>query len=370
MALRMRVPAHRYGWNGKGGAEAASQHGHQRLRIAMVAPPWFAIPPTGYGGIERVVALLADGMASRGHEVTLFAPHGSKSLATVHETFPKTMHEQIGSVAVETENAIQAYRNWRDFDIIHDHTVCGLLAASLVERPVVHTIHGAVLSDMWTLYQALSGNTHLIAISDNQRSTLPPNVPATVIRNAMHVEDVPWSEEPGKYLLFVGRAAPQKGPLEALQIAERAGMPLRMLLKVNEQPEHDYLDVLRPLMKRPGVEVELQTSEEEKQRAYAGAYATLFPIAWEEPFGLVMIESMAAGTPVVAFRRGSVPEIITNEVTGFVCDTVDEAVAAVAEAGRLDRAVCRQRAESCFGADAALAMHEALYFSLVSSGVA
>jgi glycosyltransferase involved in cell wall biosynthesis len=336
----------------------------------MVAPPWFAIPPTGYGGIERVVALLADGMAERGHDVTLFAPHGSKSLASIHETFPKTMHEQIGSVAVETENAILAYRKWREFDVIHDHTVCGLVAASLIDRPVVHTVHGAVLSDMWTLYQALSGNTHLIAISDNQRRTLPPNVRSTVIHNAMHVEDAPWSDEPGDYLLFVGRAAPEKGPLEALQIAERAGMPLRMLLKVNEQPERDYLEVLRPFFKRPGVQIEMQTSEEEKQRAYAGAYATLFPIAWEEPFGLVMIESMAAGTPVIAFRRGSVPEIISNGVTGYICDSVDEAVDAVADVDLLDRAVCRERAETCFGADSALASHEALYLSLVSAAVA
>jgi glycosyltransferase involved in cell wall biosynthesis len=339
------------------------------LRIALVAPPWFTIPPQGYGGTERVVAMLADGLARLGHDVTLFAPGGSSSLATVCETVPEPMFHVIGSGAVDTQNTLMAYRHADRFDVVHDHTVAGLAVAPFLRIPVIHTLHGAILADIRGLYASMPPNVELVAISEAQRRTLPPGVTASLIHNAVDVEGTPWSNEPGEYLLFVGRAAPQKGPLDALRIADRAGFPLRMLLKVNEVPEQEYFETLKPMLRRSGVQVELNTTEAEKRAAYAGALATLFPISWEEPFGLVMIESMAAGTPVIGYRRASVPEVVQDSVTGFVCDDEDSAVEAVGRLGSIDRAACRDRALRCFDVHEALDRHVQLYRSAVSGSL-
>jgi glycosyltransferase involved in cell wall biosynthesis len=270
----------------------------------------------------------------------------------------------IGSAAVETENVLLAYRHWKDFDVIHDHTVVGLGVAPFVERPVVHTVHGAVLPDIYSLYSRLPNNVHLVGISENQRQSLPPLTNCSVISNAIDTSSVLWSEQQGEYLLFVGRAAPEKGPADAIRIADAARMPLRLLLKVNEPAEHEYFEYLQPELRRIGAQVDLDVSEEEKQKAYAGAFATLFPIDWEEPFGLVMIESMAAGTPVIGYARGSVPEVIEDGVTGFVCTDVEEATAAVLAVPALDRRACRERVVTHFDAEIALDQHETLYATL------
>ena len=336
------------------------------MRIAVVAPPWFTIPPKGYGGTERVVAMIADGLAALGHEVTLFAPGGSSSLATVCETVPEQMFEFLGSGAVDTQNTLMAYRHAGRFDLVHDHTVAGLAVAPFLRIPVIHTLHGAILGDIRGLYASLPANVTLVAISEAQRRTLPPGAEATLIHNAVDVAATPWSSEPGDYLLFVGRAAPQKGPRDALRIAERAGLPLRLLLKVNEVPEQEYFDTLKPMLRRSGVQVELAVTEAEKRAAYAGALATLFPISWDEPFGLVMAESMAAGTPVIGYRRASVPEIVQDSVTGFVCDDEDSAVEAVGRLESIDRRACRDRVLRNFDVHQALDRHVQLYRSAVS----
>ena len=279
------------------------------------------------------------------------------------------MHQYIGSGAVETQNILAAYGQRRDFDVYHDHTVAGLAVAPFLSIPVVHTVHGAILPDIYGLYASLPNNVRLVTISQSQTDTLPPGVASTLIHNAVDVETTPWANSAGDYLLFVGRAAPQKGPLEALRIAERAGLPLTLLLKVNEPPEQEYFEFLKPWLARPGVQVELRSTEGQKQAAYAGALATLFPISWEEPFGLVMIESMAAGTPVIGYRRGSVSEVVEHGVTGFVCDTEDEAVAAVGELNRLERSACRNRARRMFDVSHALDRHEHLYRVLVEGSL-
>jgi glycosyltransferase involved in cell wall biosynthesis len=334
------------------------------LRIALVAPPWFSVPPTGYGGIERVVSMLADGLAARGHDVVLFAPEGSRSQARVVTTMPP-MHAFMGSGAAEAHNTRIAYQAAEGFDVVHDHTVVGLAAAGFVRVPVVHTVHGAVLDDVRPLYAEAPSNVSLVAISESQRRTLPDPLKSTLIYNAVDTASTPWAERRGDYLLFVGRAAPEKGPLEAIEIAERARMPLVLLLKVNERLEAEYFEFLRPHIDRVGAHVEFQPAEEAKQRYFAGAYATLFPISWEEPFGLVMIESMAAGTPVIGFRRGSVPEVLEHGVTGFVCKDADEAVAAVPRIADLPRRASRERVERLFDTSVALDRHESLYASLV-----
>lgn len=337
----------------------------RKLRVAMIAPPWFPVPPQGYGGIERVVAVLADGLAGAGIDVTLFAPGGSRTRAQLEVTFDETQPEAMGHTAITTENTIRAYRNWREFDLIHDHTIEGLAGAAHCTIPVVHTIHGPLLSEYRSLYRALPPNVHFVAISKSQQRSVPPECASTVIWNAMELQGLPWSGERGGYLLFVGRACPDKGPLEAAEIAYRAGRPLRMILKVNEPLEHRYFEEIRPRLEAFGAVIQLRCSEAEKWEAYQHAEAVLFPISWPEPFGLVMIESMAAGTPVIAFRNGSVPEIIEDGVTGFICDGIDSAVQAVARVATLSREACRRRVEALFSAEAAVRRHVALYESLV-----
>lgn len=332
----------------------------------MVAPPWFTTPPSGYGGIERVVALLTDGLTRHGHDVTLFAPRGSQA-AHLHETVPRAMPDFLGSVAVETANAAVAYRDWRRFDVIHDHTMAGLAPGSLVPIPVVHTVHGLCLPDTALLYETVGRSIELVAISAHQQRTLPPSVRSTVIHNAIDIEKVAWRKEHGDYLLFVGRAAPEKGPLEAVEIARRANMPLKMLFKVNEPQEEEYFAQIRPRLEGAGVEIHLQATEQQKQEAFAGALGTLFPVSWEEPFGLVMIESMAAGTPVIGFRRGAVPEVIQDGVSGFICKTVAEAVSAVGALPAIDRRACREYVRGRFDAEIAVEAHERLYRSLVDA---
>ncbi|MCC6382351.1 MAG: glycosyltransferase family 4 protein [Dehalococcoidia bacterium] len=341
------------------------------LRIGLIAPPWFAVPPKGYGGIELVVSYLADGLVERGHEVTLFAAGGSATRARLVTPYGEEQAPLIGDAFVEARHLLDAYACWQDFDVIHDHTLLGLLAGAQLPLPVVHTIHGPVTDRVGPLYERLAHGVELVAISENQRSTLPPGVDATVIHNGIDTDSIAFREQPGgDYLVFVGRMSPEKGVAEAIDIARAAGMPLLILAKINEEPERRYYqEVVLPRVAGGDVEVLEHASPQQKFRAYRGALATLFPIQWPEPFGLVMIESMATGTPVIAMRRGSAPEVIEDGVTGFLCDSLDEAVDAVSRVRELSRLACRERTERLFNARSKVAAHEELYWSLVSRSV-
>ncbi|HEX6030339.1 MAG TPA: glycosyltransferase family 4 protein, partial [Tepidiformaceae bacterium] len=344
-----------------------------KMRIGLIAPPWFAVPPSGYGGIEWVVSHLADGLTERGHDVTLFASGGSRTIAEFVPTYPHPPSELLGDPVVEACHLLDSYSSWRDFDIIHDHTMLGLLAGAILgdETAVVHTIHGEVSSRMRPFYARVGRRVHLVCISENQRSTLPLGSRATVIHNGIRVADFPFSDRPGDYLLFVGRMSPSKGILDALEIARRSGRRIVVIAKVNEEDEKTYFrDTVRPAMEGVNVDLLFETPPEVKAEAYRGAYATLFPIHWPEPFGLIMTESMATGTPVIAFRNGSVPEVIDDGVTGIICDSIDQAVAALDRVPELDRRACRDRVERQFEASVNVERHEALYRSLLAGGAA
>ena len=337
------------------------------MRIGVIAPPWFAVPPAGYGGIEWVVSLLADGLTERGHDVTLFASGGSESLARLEVLYEDPPSELIGDAAMEAAHLGFAYEQAEQFDIIHDHSLLGLLVAPRTSTPVVHTVHGAVVDTVRPLYSRAAGSVHFVNISRHQQSTMPDGCSTTVIYNAVDTRRYPFSAEHGKYLLWVGRICPEKGIVEAAEIARRAGLPLVVLAKINEQPEQDYFDAaVRPAL--DGVEFELlhQVPHDQKATIYRDALATLFPIKWPEPFGLVMTESMATGTPVIAFRHGSVPEVIEDRRTGFICESVDEAAEAVSRVCEIDRAACRERVELNFGTAMNLVRHEQLYERILS----
>lgn len=340
------------------------------LRIGMIAPPWFSVPPTGYGGIERVVAMLTDGLARRGHEVTLFASGGSRTAGRLVSVFETPPSRALGDPFVEMQHLAEAYAHWRQFDVIHDHTVLGLTTGAALPVPVLHTIHGPVIEPFRSLYARLAARVRLVAISRHQRSTLADGCHAAVVYNALDPAEYEFSAKAGDYLLFVGRINPEKGVLQALEIARRARLPLLMLAKINEQSEHDYFEaVVKPALR--GVDVDLleQASHEVKMRAYRDALATLFPIQWPEPFGLVMIESMATGTPVIAFANGSVPEVVAHGETGYVCRSVEEAVRAVGTVATLDRKACRERVTRLFSAEASIDAHEALYRAAVGESL-
>lgn len=340
--------------------------GPRRLRIGVIAPPWFAVPPTGYGGIERVVAHLADGLANRGHEVTLFAPGGSRTTAHLHTTLATPQPRMIGDVATEAWHVLQATRRASEFDVIHDHSRLGFVALDGSSIPVVHTIHGAIREQEQRLYGDIGPNTRIVTISRSHRRSLTRPDRVSIIHNAVDVASQPFGDGRGEYLLFVGRLSPDKGIVDAIEIARVTGRKLVVVAKINEAEEAAYFEgVVQPLLRSVRHEYFEQPPEDVKQQCYADASALLFPIHWEEPFGLVMTEAMAAGTPVIAFNRGSVPEIIVDGKTGFIVSDVGGAVAAVDRLGEIDRVACRHHVATNFSIDLALDRHEQLYRALV-----
>jgi glycosyltransferase involved in cell wall biosynthesis len=322
------------------------------LRIAVISPCWFPVPPTGYGGIEWVVWLLADGLVDAGHDVTLFASGDSRTKAKLEFVFETAPSERIGETLPEIHHCLHCYGRAREFDVINDHS--GLPAAALggaVSTPVVHTVHGPLDSEGGTIYEQIarvSPSVGLISISMNQRAPKPDLPWVANCPNALDFSLYPVKPHRGDYLLFLGRMSPDKGCHRAIDVAVTAGLPLKIAGKKREPLEQAYFDELvRPHL---GERIEYlgEVTHGEKVELLQDARATLFPIEWEEPFGLVMIESMACGTPVIATRRGAVAEVIDHGISGIVVDDHRIMAAALEEADRLDPHEIRRYAEQRF----------------------
>jgi glycosyltransferase involved in cell wall biosynthesis len=342
------------------------------MRIGMIAPPWFPLPPRRYGGIEFVVSLLTEGLVERGHEVTLFASGDSRTEARLSAVFERAPFEQIeNGVHLEVAQSLEAYTLAREFDVIHDHDgidsrVMGALVHRLVGTPVVATLHGPADEATQRMLSSLRQDLAFIAISDYQRQGFPDLRFVGTIPNAVDVEHQPFSAEKDDYFLFVGRMNPEKGATTAIEVAHRLGARLIMAGKVNEGLEREYFArEIEPHLAE-AIHFRGEVDHETKVELYRRARCTLFPIQWPEPFGLVMIESLACGTPVIAFRHGSVPEIIEHGRTGFVVDTVDEMVAAAEHIDEIDPAECRRAVEERFGRDTFVGAHERAYEELVA----
>jgi glycosyltransferase involved in cell wall biosynthesis len=341
------------------------------MRVLQVAPPWFCVPPTGYGGIEWVVASLADGLADAGHEVTLLASGGSRTRARLRQVFTDPPSPRLGDPWVEAEHVLAAYADPSGFDLIHDHSgPVGLAAAAAAASsgpPVVHTLHGPWTRTNSGLYRRVCDRVRLVAISHDQAGRAPEGIRvADVVHNGIPIDRYPFREDrdPDPFLLFVGRASIEKGPVTAIEVAARTGLPLVMAIKVNEREERAYFDeAIAPAAARHDVEILTRVTHEEKVDLMGRATAVLFPIQWDEPFGLVMAEANACGTPVIAFARGAAPEVLRHEDTGYLVPSgdVDGLVDAVKRADAIERSACRRHVERHFSAAAMVERYLACY---------
>ncbi|MDI6858406.1 MAG: glycosyltransferase family 4 protein [Dehalococcoidia bacterium] len=313
----------------------------RRLKIAQVAPPWYPIPPKGYGGIELVVSLLADGLVDAGHDVTVFATGDSKTKGKLSFVYKECAPAEIGKIDREICHLMPAYRQADEFDIIHDHTMCGPAIGNFIDTPMLHTLHGPFTEPVKKFYASLNHGVFFNAISNYQRSCFPELNYVGTIYNSVMLDWYPLQERKKDYLLFLGRMNPEKGVREAVQVANRLGEKLVMVVKMVEPSEVEYFEEqVEPLI-GDNVEVIGQVDVRTKARLVKDAKCLLYPIQWPEPFGLVMAEAMACGTPVVAIRNGSVPEVIVDGETGFIVESVDEMVEAVKHVGEIDPKDCR-----------------------------
>jgi glycosyltransferase involved in cell wall biosynthesis len=322
------------------------------MRIAQIAPLAEAVPPKLYGGTERVVSWLTEELVRLGHDVTLFASEESQTAAKLVATCGKSLRLQgIDNHVPSNLVMLDTVRRRADeFDIIHCHI--DVLQYPLFQdmpHKLVSTMHGRLdLPDYLPVYKAYP-HMPLVSISDKQREPMPPglNWLATVYHGLpSHV--CPFREEGGDYLAFLGRISPEKRPDRAIEIAKRAGVKLKMAAKVDRVDQKYFEKVIEPMLDHPLVEFIGEINEAQKCDFVGNAKALLFPIDWIEPFGLVMIEAMSAGTPVIAWRNGSVPEVIADGEGGFIVDSIEEAAEAVHKLDRLDRRGVRRYFESRF----------------------
>jgi glycosyltransferase involved in cell wall biosynthesis len=341
--------------------------GEGSLRVAVVAPPWFDVPPAGYGGIEQMVGTLVDGLTDRGHEVSLVAAGEDRTDAALLRTFrsPPRGLGSSESLPIELIHAQRAERRLRDLDVdvIHDHTVVGPVFSRSRSAPTVVTVHGPVEGWMRRLYGELE-QVSLVAISDAQRASAPELPWIATVPNAIDVAAMPFGAEKEDFLLFLGRVHPTKGILDAIRIARRAGRRLLIAAKASDDEERRYLAAEVEPELGDGVEFLGDADADRKLDLLVRARALLFPIRWEEPFGLVMIEAMACGTPVIAARRGSVPEVVEDGVTGLICDGEDDFVEACDRVAALDAETIRRRCAVRFDTARMTGGYEQVYRSL------
>jgi glycosyltransferase involved in cell wall biosynthesis len=324
------------------------------MRIAQVAPLCERVPPKLYGGTERVVAFLTDELVRQGHDVTLFASGDSVTQATLVPICPRAQRLDGGRLDSVAEHVLMIERVAQQaahFDLVHFHI--SHIHFPVLRRlavPHVTTLHGRLdLPELVSLFREFS-DVPVVSISDAQREPLPDAGWIGTVYHGLPVDLLPFHGSGGEYLAFLGRISPEKRVDRAIEIAKAAGIPLRIAAKVDAADREYFDEVVRPLLNDPLIEFIGEIGEAEKGAFLGHARALLFPIDWPEPFGLVQIESLACGTPVVAFRGGSVPEILDDGVTGYIVESVPEAVRAVARIDRLDRRRCRQVFEQRFSA--------------------
>ncbi|MDB4964392.1 MAG: glgA4 [Myxococcales bacterium] len=314
----------------------------------MISTPFVSVPPRRYGGTELIVAELVTGLAAAGHEVTLYATGDSQPPpgVTLHARFdepvwPPQPYAELDHAAWSVDQILGDAR----FDVVHAHVPSALAFSAMFDAPLVYTVHhdsGEDYRRVQSLYRR--SRAQFVAISHRQRELLPDLADARVIHHGLDSSRYQLGRGDGGYCAFLGRFAREKGPHDAIDAAQAAGLPIR-LAGAPHWRDSDYFDrELSSRLRQEGVVHVGELGGADKRDLLAGASAMLFPIAWEEPFGLVMIEAMLSGTPVLALPRGSVPEVVEDGVTGFICRDVDDMAARLRDIDRFDRAACRRRA--------------------------
>ncbi|MDI3329131.1 MAG: glycosyltransferase family 4 protein [Micrococcus sp.] len=340
------------------------------LRIAMVAPPFFELPPTGYGGIETVVADLIDALVDRGHQVTLIGAGGHATKARFRRTYAEPQSDRLGQAMPEAFHAAAVAEILEDLDVdlVHDHTLLGPLQARSRAVPTVVTVHGPVIGEPAAYYRMVGCAAHLVGISHAQRAFAPELNWAGTVHNALDAGRCAFRTVKEDWVLFLGRCTPDKGMHLAIDIARTAGRPIRLAAKCREPEERSYFEAeIRPRL-GPGVEWLGELTAPAKWEVLAAARCLLLPLQWEEPFGMVMIEALASGTPVVTMPRGAVPEIVIDGETGFVRNRLEDLPSAIEAVGALDPHCCRQDVLDRFSPQAMAAGYETVYRRVLSPG--
>jgi glycosyltransferase involved in cell wall biosynthesis len=337
------------------------------VRIALLCPPWLAVPPKGYGGIEWVVALEADGLAEAGHEVTLFATGDSKTTARLESIFEVAPGSKaINDIVLDTTHTMFSLRDARErFEVLHVHSPFSALAASVETGiPTVHTLHGSFTPEMIRLYDLVADRVWFVAISQAQRRFHESLRYAGVVYNGIDMDFYSFNTEKEDFVLFLGRAAPEKGWRRAIEAAQLAGENLVSAAKIaHETEQEEWEKNIEPILPKDAV-VMGEISQEEKVDLLRRAKAVLFPIDWDEPFGLVMTEAMACGTPVIATPRGSVPEVIADGETGWIVSVenyAQEAAEKLKHLDQIDPHRCRERVQRLFSKEAMVAGYEGVF---------
>jgi glycosyltransferase involved in cell wall biosynthesis len=319
------------------------------LRIAQVAPLVETVPPESYGGTERIVSYLTEELVQLGHDVTLFASSGSETKAKLVPVSERSLRSDPDVKDPLTRSIIEieeVLKRTETFDLVHFHD--GYLHFPLARRlqiPTVTTLHGRMdFPDLVPIFREFS-EMPLVSISDQQRSPLPFANWVATVPHGIPEHLYSFRPDPADYAVFLGRICPEKRPDRAIEIAKQVGMPLKIGAKVDKVDEEYFESEIKPLLDSPLIEFIGEVNEQEKNALLGGARALLFPIDWPEPFGLVMIESLACGTPVVAFECGSVPEVLKHSKTGFIVRTIDEAKQALEKIETISRSACRREFE-------------------------
>ena len=344
----------------------------ERLRIAQVAPLYERVPPARYGGTERVVAHLSDELVRRGHDVTVFASGDSDTTAKLVAAVPLALRlddNASDSLSPHVVELAQVFERASEFDVIHCHVdYLAFPFGRFVPTPTLHTLHGRLdLPYLRPVFRHFH-DVPIVSISQAQRAPLRDLTLAWAgtVHHGLPLEKFPYTAASGQYLAFLGRISPEKRVDLAIAVAKRAEIPLKIAAKVDPADRTYFEREIRPLLDDPFVEFIGEIGDEAKPGFLGGALALLFPIDWPEPFGLVMIEALACGTPVIARGCGAVPEVMVPGRTGFVVDTLDELVDSVKRVDIIDRAACRRHVEERFTVQRMADDYEAIYRRLLA----
>jgi glycosyltransferase involved in cell wall biosynthesis len=344
------------------------------LRVAMLAPPWLSVPPRGYGGVESVVSALTEALVARGHAVTLFCAPGSVSTATVAAQLADQHPDEIERSLYEVDHvaraleAIEGAPAHHRFDVIHDH--CGFTALAMADRidvPIVHTLHGQFTPATSAFYTRHAHKAVLVGVSRAQLESAPPELPSfEVIPNPIDMSAWPLREDKDDYVLWVGRMTPEKGPHRAIAAARAAGVRL-ILAGVIQPGQQPFFDTeVAPHIDGDRVSFAGEVGGERKRSLFARARGLLMPIRWEEPFGMVMVEAMACGTPVIAFPEGAARELVVEGTTGFLVDGEQAMAAAIGRLSSIAAPGCREWVATHCDVDVVAAAYERTYRSVAA----